>query len=168
MSNSKSTRAAFSSEAIGGWLPWGALTPFLGAALVVMALAPALLALEHFHLLGAKDDPVGLKGLCAFLLIPFTALILMVFGWVRLVERRSLATIGLAPSRAAWTYLRGYLAGLASMFVFAHLPALFVKLVDHGPVYLTGGAQGAEGSILCSAMLAAGIAFVCRIAGDVE
>jgi uncharacterized protein len=39
-----------------------------------------------------------------------------------------------------------------------HVPALLVKLVDQGPVYLTGGAQGAEGSILCSAILASGIA----------
>jgi hypothetical protein len=66
MSNSRNSRAAFSSEAIAGWLPWGALTPFLGAVLVVMAVAPALIALEHLQLLDTEDDPVGLKGLCAF------------------------------------------------------------------------------------------------------
>jgi membrane protease YdiL (CAAX protease family) len=291
MANSKGARPAYSSETIGGWLPWGALTPFLGAGLVILALAPALILLGHFHLLDAKDDPVGLEGLCAFLLIPFATMTLLVFAWVRLVERRSPATIGLARANAAGTYLRGCLIGLASIFVLiagisiaggftarglfgawassrslmsialllpcfavqagaeeilfrgwmlsalvykfnrviaialtslvfcalhlephqhwlftmnvvlfsvfaccwalrsgniwgimgwhaawnwllavgfevpftgydAHMPALFVKLVDQGPVYLTGGAEGAEGSILCSVILTVGLAFL--------
>jgi hypothetical protein len=39
----------------------------------------------------------------------------------------------------------------------AHMPALLVKLVPRGPENLTGGAQGPEGSILCSLILVGGI-----------
>ncbi|HTT98580.1 MAG TPA: type II CAAX endopeptidase family protein [Rhizomicrobium sp.] len=40
-----------------------------------------------------------------------------------------------------------------------HLPALFVQMHSTGPGYLTGGADGPEGSIVCTAVLLAGIAW---------
>jgi hypothetical protein len=42
----------------------------------------------------------------------------------------------------------------------AHLPALLVQMIPRGPDYLTGGAEGPEGSIVCSLALAGGLAFV--------
>jgi hypothetical protein len=42
----------------------------------------------------------------------------------------------------------------------AHLPALLVKLTPGGPDYLTGGAEGPEGSLSCSVILAAGLVAV--------
>jgi len=47
-----------------GWLPWGALAPFLGIVLVAAPLAPATLALERFGLVDAKGDPVGTGSTC--------------------------------------------------------------------------------------------------------
>ncbi|HVV65924.1 MAG TPA: type II CAAX endopeptidase family protein [Rhizomicrobium sp.] len=41
----------------------------------------------------------------------------------------------------------------------AHLPALFVKMIGTGPDHLTGAADGPEGSIVCTAVLLAGIAW---------
>jgi hypothetical protein len=39
----------------------------------------------------------------------------------------------------------------------AHLPALLVKLTPRGPDFLTGGAQGPEGSMMCGVILIVGI-----------
>jgi hypothetical protein len=41
----------------------------------------------------------------------------------------------------------------------AHLPALAVNLSPVGSDFLTGGAQGPEGSIVCTLFFACGIAF---------
>ena len=41
-----------------------------------------------------------------------------------------------------------------------HEPALFVQLIPRGPSYLTGGAEGPEGSLACMLVLAAGIGWV--------
>jgi len=38
------------------------------------------------------------------------------------------------------------------------MPALLVKLVPQGSVYLTGGTQGPEGSVLCGLFFVVGIA----------
>jgi len=42
----------------------------------------------------------------------------------------------------------------------AHMPALLVALRPYGPDALTGGAQGPEGSYLCSVFLMAAIAWI--------
>ena len=41
----------------------------------------------------------------------------------------------------------------------ARVPALFVQMRSIGPVYLTGGMDGPEGSIVCTVLLLAGIAW---------
>jgi hypothetical protein len=282
--------APYSSDPAKGWRPWGALVPFLGIAFVVAtAIGPETL-LQNAQLLDAKENPIGLTGFAAFLLLPFGALGLAVLAWTRFVERRPLAAIGLAGGAAWRKLISGLLIGAAMMIAIvaadwlaggfaaagygpafaspaalggialllvcfvvqsgveelvfrgwmlsaiaakfgviaavaisslvfallhfgrdvtwlsfanvylfavfacswslrtgniwgamgwhagwngllavgfeikvtgldAHLPALLVKLTPVGPAYLTGGALGAEGSIACSAVLIAGIAF---------
>lgn len=71
---------------------------------------------------------------------------------------RSGAIWGVMGWHTAWNWLLAIGFEVPFTGYDAHLPALFVKLVDQGPVYLTGGSQGAEGSILCSTILASGIA----------
>ena len=39
------------------------------------------------------------------------------------------------------------------------MPALVVRLSPVGPAWLTGGGEGPEGSVICTAVLLAGIAF---------
>ena len=85
--------ALFSPEPARGWLPWGPLAPLL--CLVIVAL-PAIAAWKIEHQLGlvsAKGDPLGFAGLCSLLFLEFGVTGALLFGWVRLVERRSLATI---------------------------------------------------------------------------
>ncbi|MDQ0465874.1 membrane protease YdiL (CAAX protease family) [Caulobacter ginsengisoli] len=107
--------AIYAPDPAQGWLPWGFLAPVLCLLFVVVtALGPSL-PLEHFGLADRRGDPVGLTGLIAFLLLPFAALGLVVLGWVKVVERRPLATIGLTRPGGTAIFLRGLLIGAATI-----------------------------------------------------
>lgn len=106
--------ALYSSAAAKGWLPWGPLAPFLCIALVAIPDATAELSLRALHFADKKGDPVGLLGWCLFLLVTFTLMGLVFLAWVRLVERRPLATIGLVGPHRVRTYLGGLAIGAAS------------------------------------------------------
>lgn len=110
----KST-SLYSSEAPRGWLPWGALAPFLCIVLVAVTDVAASVVLERFHLVTAKGDPIGVTGLLWFLLFGFSLMGLAFLGWVRFVERRSLATIGLVGSHRIRSFLAGHAIGLATI-----------------------------------------------------
>lgn len=106
--------ALYSPAPVRGWLPWGALTPFLAILLVAL---PAIAAwkIEHaFGLVNEKGDPQGFAGLCALLFFDFSLTLAVLFAWVRLVERRSLVTIGLVGERPRRTFLAGLGVGLAT------------------------------------------------------
>jgi len=104
----------YSPEPAKGWLPWGALAPFLCILIVALPMVGVSSVERHFQLADAKGEPAGFAGLCSFLLAEFGAIGLVLLAWVRLVERRSLATIGLVGGRGARTLLRGVAIGLAS------------------------------------------------------
>jgi uncharacterized protein len=105
------SKTIFSAEPYLGWLPWGALAPILAILFVlVTALGPAPL-MEDFGLQDPTGYPIGLTGLYAFLVIPFALLGLLVVAWVRFIERRPLATIGLLGSGRTVKFLRGLLVG---------------------------------------------------------
>ena len=108
-----SSQTIYAGATAKGWRPWGALVPFLGILFVVVTAAPFEILMARVNLLDAKtDDPVGLLGFVAFLVGPFGALMLAVLAWVRFVERRPFATIGLsAPGGAA--FARGLLTGVS-------------------------------------------------------
>ena len=88
-----------------GWQPWGALVPFLGLAFVATTVVSVTALLQHGGLVDQKENPIGLTGFAAFLRLPFAALGLLVLGWVRLVERRPLAAVGLGGAHPVRTFL---------------------------------------------------------------
>jgi len=110
------TTAIYSPESAKGWLPWGALAPFLCILIVALPMVGVSSVEQHFQLVDARGNPTGFPGLCSFLLIEFSATGLVLLAWVRLVERRSLATIGLVEGRRAQTFLTGLAIGLATSF----------------------------------------------------
>ena len=57
-----------------------------------------------------------------------------------------------------WAFATGYELRVTGLD--AHVPALFIKLIPRGPDYLTGGAEGPEGSLPCILLLAAGAALL--------
>jgi membrane protease YdiL (CAAX protease family) len=109
------TKSLYSQEPAKGWVPWGALAPFL---LIFFVAAPVLLTDEPFMQWGFVDDrgnPIGALGLYAFLLIPFAMTGALVLAWVLFVERRPLRTIGLTPSGGAMSFARGLGIGVATI-----------------------------------------------------
>ena len=106
--------AVYSAEPARGWLARGGLSPFLCIAFVAAPVLAGSGVLEHLGLADAKGDPVGIAGLFAFLTIPFALTGLVVLAWVRFVERRSLATVGMARAGGWPALLRGHAIGLAT------------------------------------------------------
>lgn len=109
-------RAPFSNEPAGGWLPWGALAPFLAILFVLIPALALLSPLEAAGLADAGGAPIGTSGLIVFLFLPFGLTGAIVLGWVRFVERRPLATIGLTRPGGARTFLFGLAIGAATIF----------------------------------------------------
>lgn len=105
----------FGAEPAKGWQPWGILVPVIGFAFVVASVGLLTIALQHAHLVDARENPVGLKGFAAFLLAPFAALCVITIAWVRLVEQRTISTIGLTNDRGVRRFSRGMLIGMAMM-----------------------------------------------------
>ena len=108
-----SPRAIFATDLAKGWRPWGIFVPVLGLIFVAMTVASFTALLQHAHLVDAAENPIGLQGFAAFLLLPFAALGLAVLAWVRFVERRSLSTLGLVNRGRLQTFLLGHITGAA-------------------------------------------------------
>jgi len=66
---------------------------------------------------------------------------------------------GVMGWHAGWNWFTGVGFRLPITGLDTHMPALVVKLTPVGPDILTGGATGPEGSIVCTLVLSAGIAF---------
>lgn len=105
----------YSPEPAKGWIPWGALAPFL---MIFFMAAPVILTDAPFIQWGFVDnkgDPIGAYGLYAFLLIPFAMTGALVLAWVLFVERRPLRTIGLTPNLGMVSFARGLAIGAATI-----------------------------------------------------
>lgn len=111
------SRALYSDEPHRGWLPWGALSPFLAILFVVIPAIPLELGFERLGLFDAQGNPAGLRGIALFLLLPFGLTGLVVLGWVRFVERRSLASIGLTRPGGIAKLGRGHLVGCGTIIL---------------------------------------------------
>lgn len=60
---------------------------------------------------------------------------------------------------SGWNWFLGTGFGLKVTGLDTHLPALVIQLTPAGPVWLIGGDEGSEGSIVCTAVLVAGTAY---------
>lgn len=119
----------YSTEPARGWLPWGAFAPVLG---LLFLIAGALLEeplLKQFVRLDEKGLPVDVFGLTAFLLVGFGILLAIVLAWLRWVERRRLASIGLVGAKPLHHFLHGHLLGALSILLIIALMALAGGLV---------------------------------------
>lgn len=119
----------FFAEAAKGWLPWGVFAPVLGLLFLIASEFPAAPILERLVALDAQGLPVDLVGLLALLTIGFVPLLAIVLLWVRLVERRSLASIGMAGPNLVQRFLHGHLVGVLSILGIVAAMALAGGLV---------------------------------------
>ena len=118
------------------WLPWGALAPVLCIIFVIASALSGTLLLKPFIRLNEQQEPGDAIGLMAFTVVIFAILLLVLFLWVRVVEGRSLAAIGLVGDRRALTFLRGHVIGSVSM-------VLIVATIWLAGGYAVAGAGGA-------------------------
>jgi uncharacterized protein len=110
-------RLLYPDDAGARWIPWGALAPVLCVAMVIASQIAGYILLKRFIPLSDKGDPVSAYGLMAFALIPFGFLLALLLGWVRWVERRGLASIGVAGRERVRRFLLGHAVGVASMLL---------------------------------------------------
>lgn len=108
------TQIIFSDETPQGWIPPSIAAPFICILLFALSMTPGDMGLEHLGLTDAKGSPSGPLGFC-LLLASFIAVGLAVFGWVRWVERRSLASVGLRGEQRLKKFLFGLALGIAMM-----------------------------------------------------
>lgn len=97
----------FGEEQPRGWLPWGALAPFLALIFIILGIVSSSeIYLKPAGFLDERDEPIGTMGLFAMLMVSFGAVGLLTTAWIKFVERRSLTSVGLTPGG-----LRPFLGG---------------------------------------------------------
>ena len=147
------SRSIYSLEPAKGWLPWGAFAPILCILLVAV---PALTVSEieqRFGLVDERGNPNGIAGLYSVLLFEFAAAGLLLLAWVRFVERRSFATIGLGAERGVGR-TRSFVDGLAIGWAtsFAVVAAIWVaggyRVEEWFPAFSTPTAVAKIGFLL--------------------
>jgi membrane protease YdiL (CAAX protease family) len=109
------SRDIYSEESPRGWIPWGALAPFLALAFVIASLLIGTELVTPFARFDALGSPLDANALVAFAVGPFGLLLLVLLAWVRFVERRPLASLGLRHAHVFRAYLRGHAIGMISV-----------------------------------------------------
>jgi membrane protease YdiL (CAAX protease family) len=109
------TETLYSPAPHRGWLPWFWLAPLICILLVGLSSVPVDFLLEFLGLVDSKGDPLSAPAFCVFLLLPFAAMAIAVLAWTHLVERRTLATIGLGGGQRLNRFLGGLGVGIGMM-----------------------------------------------------
>lgn len=119
------TQTIFNNEEAKGWLPWGAFAFLMALILTVGLLAgTALLVLEPLGLVDSKTNPIGPYGFFAFLTVSFGAAGIAYIGWIKLVEKRSLASVGLSANGTI-TFIQGHAIGIGLSLIVVTLIGIF-------------------------------------------
>jgi membrane protease YdiL (CAAX protease family) len=98
-----------------GWIPWGALAPFLSLVFVVATAILGDRLIEKLVNMDPKGNPTDPTALVVFTLVPFSFLLLALLAWVRFVERRTLESIGIRGEHKVRHFLRGHAYGMAGI-----------------------------------------------------
>lgn len=151
--------APFSTEPARGWLPWGLLAPVLGLLFVAIPVVATDDLFESYGLLTAEADPIGTRGMIVFLLVPFALTGLIVLAWTRFVERRPLATIGLAWPGGIKPLLAGLGIGAAMILAVVAGGWASDALVAEGiaPAFASPSSLGAIAILLLCFVVQAGV-----------
>jgi uncharacterized protein len=137
------TQIIFSDETPRGWIPPSIAAPFICIFLVAISMLPGDLGLTYLGLTDTTGSPLGPLGFC-FLLVSFIAMGLAVFGWVRWVEKRSLASVGLCGEQRLRKFLIGLAVGIAMMGAIVTAIALSggYRVADLAPAFASPAALG--------------------------
>ncbi len=107
------TKSIFNDEPAQGWLPWGALAPVITLFFIVgLLIASDALVLRPLGLVDAESEPTSTYGLVAMLAFSFGLVGLLFCAWIKVVERRSFASVGLSAVGWKKTFLGGHGIGI--------------------------------------------------------
>ena len=137
------TQIIFSDETPKGWIPPSIAAPFICIFLVAISSLPFDFGFQYLGLTDAKGSPRGPLGFC-LLLASFIFMGLAVFGWVRWVEKRSLASVGLRGEQRLKKFLIGLAVGIAMMGAIVTAIALSggYRVADLAPAFASPAALG--------------------------
>ena len=137
------TQIIFSDETPKGWIPPSIAAPFICIFLLVISMLPGDVGLQNLGLTDARGAPQGRLGFF-LMLVSFIALGLAVSGWVRWVEKRSLASAGLCGDGRLRKFLTGLAVGIAMMGAIVTAIALSggYRVADLAPAFASPAALG--------------------------
>lgn len=137
------TPMIFSDEPAKGWIAPSIAAPFICIFLLVISMLPGDLGLASLGFTEPMGSPRGPLGFF-LMLVSFSALGLAVAGWVRWVERRSLASAGLCGDGGLKKFLIGLAIGIAMMGAIVAAIALSggYRVADLAPAFDSPAALG--------------------------
>lgn len=133
----------FSDEPAKGWIAPSIAAPFICIFLLVISMLPGDLGLAYLGFTEPMGPPRGPLGFF-LMLVSFIALGLAVSGWVRWVEKRSLASVGLCGDGRLKKFLTGLAVGIAMMGAVVMAIALSggYRIADLAPAFTSPAALG--------------------------
>ncbi len=139
----------FSDEPAKGWIPPSIAAPFICIFLLVISMLPGDLGLAYLGFtepMGAPRGPLGFF----LMLVSFIAFGLAISGWVRWVEKRSLASVGLCGDGRLKKFLTGLAVGIAMMGAIVTAIALSggYRVADLAPAFASPAALGGVALLL--------------------
>jgi len=133
----------FSDEPAKGWIVPSLAAPFLCVFILIISMLPGDLSLLNLGITDVKGEPQSPLGFF-LMLVSFSALALAVAAWVRWVEKRSLASVGLCGEHGLRKFLVGLGVGIAMMGAIVAAIALSggYRVGDLFPAFVSPAAVG--------------------------
>ena len=137
------TQTIFSEEPAKGWIAPSFLAPFLCIFLFAISMLPFDLWFEQLGFTDARGFPLGPLGFC-IVLASFLSVGLVIFAWVRWVEKRSLESVGLRGEQRLKKFLTGLILGMAMLGAIVAAIALAggYRVDDIFPAFASPAALG--------------------------
>ena len=137
------TQIIYSDETPKGWIPPSIAAPFICIFLVAISMLPGDIGLSYLGLTDPMGAPRGPLGFC-LMLASFIAMGIAVIGWVRWVEKRSLASVGLCGEQRLKKCLAGLAVGIAMVGAIVTAIALSggYRVADLAPAFASPAALG--------------------------
>ncbi|MFC4347435.1 CPBP family intramembrane glutamic endopeptidase [Kordiimonas lipolytica] len=107
----------FGSEEPKGWKPWALLVPVVAILFTIIPLVTGVKLMRALSLLPESGAPILPTDLTASLIVPFAIMFALLLLWLRFVEKRSLASIGLGGEAKVSRFSVGFLVGSAMIAV---------------------------------------------------
>ena len=114
-------RDVFGGGPAKGWVPYSFVQPLLALLFLGAGAGGFYILAGGRGWTDAEGDPAGATGLIAYLVIIFSLFLAVTLIWTLLVERRSLASIGLGLKGAGVKALRGWGIGAVMILVLTGL-----------------------------------------------